>query len=92
MMAQEIMIERIIQDMIPSLRIALGNVLAGNSAHVFTCAEGVNSETGVKSKLSCFITHQHTCIFIEGVMKAAMDAEKVLVQQIQAAQEPMVKM
>lgn len=84
---RNMMVEQIIDGMLPSLRVALAQVLAGNAAHMFTAAEGSSMATGGSTKLMCFITMQHVGILLESVLKGSMDAEKFVMEQMQKAAE-----
>jgi hypothetical protein len=84
-MAQEVIVERIIEEMRPELRIAISKLLSGAGAHVFNFAKGTNSQTGVQTEMACFLTQQHVAIVMESVLGGMMEAEKFVMAKIQEA-------
>ena len=79
------MLERIIEAALPGFRIAVAQVMAGNGAHVFNLAQGVNTGTGVQSQLSCFITQQHVAILLEHVLAGMAASQGFIMEQMQKA-------
>lgn len=77
--------ERVIEAAMPGFRIAVARVMAGNGAHVFNLAQGTNSQTGVQSQLSCFVTQQHVAIVIEHVLAGMAQSQEFIMEQIQKA-------
>jgi hypothetical protein len=84
-MAQELMIDRIIEAMRPDLRIAIAKLLEGSGAHVFNFANGTNTQTGVQTEMACFLTQQHVGIVLESVLNGMMEAEKFVLTKMQEA-------
>jgi 4-diphosphocytidyl-2C-methyl-D-erythritol kinase len=83
--AHELMIERIIEEMRPDLRIAIAKLLSGSGAHIFNFAKGTNSQTGVQTEMACFLTQQHVAIVMESVLGGMAEAEKFVMTKMQEA-------
>jgi hypothetical protein len=81
--AHELMIDRIIEEMRPGLRIAIAKLLSGAGAHVFTFAQGTNGSTGVQTEMACFLTQQHVAIVMESVLGGMAEAEKFVLAKMQ---------
>jgi hypothetical protein len=76
-------IERIIQEMIPELRVALKRtILDGVLVDCFDCAEAVKSGVGVK--WTCFIAVEGAAAVLEGTMKGLDESTKIWNRQIKA--------
>jgi hypothetical protein len=82
-MAQELMIDRIIEEMRPDLRIAIAKLLSGAGAHVFTFANRINSQTGVRTDVACFLTQQHVAIVLTSVLSGMAEAEKFVLEKME---------
>lgn len=51
-----------------NLKISLRDLLNGIPAHLFTFADGTNSGTGVKTKITCILAHEICALVLEGTL------------------------
>lgn len=88
-------IDKLVEHMVPELKIAIRGVLNGEPVHAFAVAEGVNLETGVRTRLECFLATECLAILIEAVLQgtnAAAIRGQELVRQAQEAQRSRIVM
>lgn len=69
------------------LKIALRDLLSGRGSHIYTFAEGVDSETGIRSKITCILAHELTAVILEGTLQGMAKSEQLYKDMVAKAQE-----